>query len=344
MKRRKKSKIAVYITVTYVMAYSLFIATKVYFGERIDLRAASKSLFIPSGATMEDVADSLVSARIAVGREKFLRYAALNGFVNVKSGHYVVKRNSTYRQMISMLNQGRQTPVNLVISGNIRTKEKLAEIISGQLEADSSELVVLLNDSAFLAELGFDVSNGILLFMPDTYNVYWNRDARRLFRDMKNLYDRFWNASRTAKLEAAKLSREGAMILASLAMEETAKYGELSRIAGVFVNRLHRGMLLQSDPTVKYAVGDFSLRRVLKSHTETDSPYNTYMYKGLPPGPICIPSRRIVDAVLDYEHHDYLYFCAKSDFSGSHVFAKTLQQHNQNASAYRSELNKRKIF
>lgn len=344
MKRRKKSKMAVYVTVTYVMAYSLFIATKVYFGERIDLRAASTSLFIPSGATVEDVADSLASARIVGGREKFLRYATLNGFVNVKGGHYVVKRNSTYRQMINMLNQGRQTPVNLVISGNVRTKERLAGIVAGQMEADSTELVGLLNDSAFLAELGFTVDNGMLLFMPDTYNVYWNRDARRLFRDMKRLYDRFWNEGRTAKLDAAKLSREDAMVLASLAMEETAKSGELSRIAGVYVNRLRRGMLLQSDPTVKYAVGDFSLRRVLKSHTETDSPYNTYLYKGLPPGPICIPSRKIVDAVLSYEHHDYLYFCAKSDFSGYHVFAKTLQQHNQNANAYRMELNKRRIF
>jgi UPF0755 protein len=232
----------------------------------------------------------------------------------------------------------------MVISGVIRTKYRLAGILSKQIEADSVSLLNTFNDSVFLKELGFTPQNSILLFMPNTYNVYWNRDVKQLFRDMKREYDKYWTSGRLDELKLLGFTREEVMILASIVVEESSKYDEFSNIAGVYINRLRKKMPLQADPTVKYALNDFSIRRVLNVHTEFDSPYNTYKHSGLPPGPICIPDKKAVNAVLKYGKHDYLYFCAKADFSGYHVFAKTLQQHNQNASEYRKALNRRKIF
>jgi UPF0755 protein len=311
--------------------------------EKIDAHQKT-SLYIPSNSTIEGVVDSLLSAKIIKKPDKFLRHLKLSKCSSVKGGHYVVHKNMTYRKLINMLRLGQQTPVNLVISGSIRTKYRLAGILSKQLEVDSLSLVNVFNDSTFLSDLGFTPLNSILLFMPNTYNVYWNRDAKQLFKDMKKEYDKYWTADKLDKLKSLDLTREEAMILASIVVEESAKYDEFPSITGVYINRLRKNMPLQADPTVKYALNDFSIRRVLTVHTQFDSPYNTYKYNGLPPGPICIPERRAVDAVLNYEKHDYLYFCAKSDFSGYHVFAKTLQQHNQNANAYRNALNRRRIF
>jgi UPF0755 protein len=302
------------------------------------------SLYIPSNSTVEEAVDSLLSAKIIKNPAQFFKHIKLSKYSTVKPGHYIVQKNMTYRQLVKMLCLGQQDPVNMTVSGAIRTKYRLAEILSKQIEADSASLLEVLNDSLFLKELGFTPDNSILLFMPNTYNVYWNRDVKQLFRDMKREYDRYWNPNRIEKLKSLELSKEEAMTLASIIIEESAKYDELPNIAGVYINRLRKKMPLQADPTVKYALNDFSIRRVLTAHTKFDSPYNTYVYIGLPPGPICIPDQRAIDAVLNWEKHDYLYFCAKDDFSGYHVFAKTLQQHNQNANVYRNALNRRKIF
>jgi UPF0755 protein len=311
--------------------------------EKIDLHRKI-NLFIPSNSTLEEVVDSLLTRKIIKNKAKFLKHVYLSGYKTIKGGHYVVQKSITYRELVKMLYLGQQVPVNMVISGNIRMKDKLAGIVSKQIEADSVAVFDALNDSIFLKELDFTPDNSILLFMPNTYNIYWNRDVRQLLRDMKKEYEKYWTPSRLDKLKSLGLSKNEAMILASIIIEESAKYDELPNIAGVYINRLRIGMPLQADPTVKYAVGDFSIRRVLRVHTQFDSPYNTYVHKGLPPGPICIPDQKAVDAVLNFGKHDYLYFCAKDDFSGYHAFAKTLQQHNQNANAYRNALNNRKIF
>ncbi|MDR0724838.1 MAG: endolytic transglycosylase MltG [Prevotellaceae bacterium] len=343
MKKKKKSYSTLYIIIVYIIAYSAYAGYHIFYVEKIDARQKT-NLYIPSNSSIEEVVDSLLSTKIIKKPDKFLKHIRLSEYSTFKAGHYTVPKNMTYRRLVKMLCLGQQTPVNLVISGSIRTKNRLAGILSKQIEADSLSLLKIFNDSIFLKELGFTPSNSILLFMPNTYNVYWNRDPKQLFKDMKREYDRYWTANRLAQLESSGLTREEAMILASIVVEESSKYDELPDIAGVYINRLRRNMPLQADPTVKYALNDFSLRRVLTVHTEFDSPYNTYKYKGLPPGPICVPERRAVDAVLNYKHHDYLYFCAKADFSGYHAFAKTLQQHNQNANAYRNALNRRKIF
>jgi len=340
---RKKNYVTLYILIGYIIMFSAFAGYRIFYLEKIDLRRKT-ALYIPSNSTVDDLVDSLLSEKIIKNRAKFLKHVRISGYSSVKGGHYIIQKNMTYRNLVKMLFLGQQSPVNMVISGNIRTKDKLAGIVSKQIEADSITVLNLLNDALFLRELNFTPDNSILLFLPNTYNIYWNREVKQLFKDMKREYDKYWNAKRLDKLKSLDFSKEEAMIIASIIIEESAKYDELPSIAGVYINRLRIGMPLQADPTVKYAIGDFSLHRVLTVHTEFDSPYNTYVYSGLPPGPICIPDQRAVDAVLNYEHHDYLYFCAKDDFSGYHAFAKTLQQHSQNANAYRNALNRKKIF
>jgi UPF0755 protein len=327
----------------YIIAYSAYAGYHIFYLEKIDAHKKT-SLYIPSNSTLEEAVDSLLAAKIIKNPDKFLKHIRLSEYSTIKGGHYTVQKNMTYRKLVNMLCLGQQTPVNMVVSGVIRTKYRLAGILSKQIEADSTTLLNALSDSVFLKELGFTPDNSILLFMPNTYNVYWNRDVKQLFRDMKKEYDKYWTANRLDELKLLGLNKEEVMILASIVIEESSKYDELPNIAGVYINRLHRKMPLQADPTVKYAISDFTIRRVLTVHTEFDSPYNTYKYRGLPPGPICIPDKRAVDAVLKYGKHDYLYFCAKPDFSGYHVFAKTLQQHNRNAGEYRNALNRRKIF
>jgi UPF0755 protein len=343
MRKRKKNFVTIYIIIIYFITYSTLAAYRIFYMEKIDVHQQT-SLYIPSNSTVEEVVDSLLSAKIITDPAKLVHHIKLSKYSSIKGGHYVVQKNITYRKLVKMLCLGQQTPVNMTVSGAIRTKYRLASILSRQIEADSASLLRVFNDSLFLKELGFTPDNSILLFMPNTYNVYWTRDVKQLFRDMKKEYDKYWTPSRLEKLKSTELTKEEAMILASIIIEESAKYDELPNIAGVYINRLRRKMPLQADPTVKYALNDFSIRRVLTVHTQCNSPYNTYIYKGLPPGPICIPDQRAIDAVLNWKKHDYLFFCAKDDFSGYHVFAKTLQQHNQNANVYRNALNRRKIF
>ncbi|MDR2286130.1 MAG: endolytic transglycosylase MltG [Prevotellaceae bacterium] len=343
MKRKKKNYLTAYIVMVYIIIYSAYAGYRIFYLEKVDV-CQKTSLYIPSNSTVEEVVDSLLSAKIIKSSEKFLKHIRLSEYSTIKSGHYVVPKNMTYRNLIKMLCLGQQTPINMVVSGAIRTKYRLAGILAKQIEADSVSLLHAFDDSVFLKDLGFTSYNSILLFMPNTYNVYWNRDVKQLFKDMKKEHDKYWTSSRLEKLKSLGLTKDEVMILASLIVEESSKYDEYPNIAGVYMNRLRKKMPLQADPTVKYALNDFSIRRVLTVHTEVDSPYNTYKHSGLPPGPICIPDKKAVDAVLNYSQHEYLYFCAKADFSGYHVFAKTLQQHNQNANAYRNALNHRKIF
>lgn len=226
---------------------------------------------------------------------------------------------------------------------NIRFKEDLAERLDEQLMIDKDELLQLLDDSAYCDSLGFTPQTIVALFIPNTYEVYWNIPADKLIQRMKKEYDVFWTSERLAKAKAVKLTPVEVATLASIVEEESASTSEYPVIAGLYLNRLRAGMPLQADPTVKFAVGDFSLKRILFEHLEADSPYNTYKHAGLPPGPLRVPSIKGMDAVLNYMQHNYLYMCAKEDFSGRHNFAVTLAEHSRNANRYRAELNRRKI-
>lgn len=306
--------------------------------------AKTTYVYIPTGAEFDDVVKILADSSVLLNEQMFVSGAKRAGYTNVKSGRYRLVKGMRNRELIRILASGQQVPVNLTIAGNIRDVEKLSSILSNQIEPDSVHLSAVLNDVEMLEKYGFTKSNILSLFIPNTYEVYWNMSPDGVLKRMKREYDRFWNESRTNKLTDIGLTREEAITLASIVNEETTKTDEMPRIAGVYMNRVNRKMRLDADPTLKFAVGDFSLKRVLDKHKEVDSPYNTYKNTGIPPGPICIPSIAAIDAVLNYEKHDYLFFCAKDDFSGYHAFSKTNAQHEQYARAYWAALNRLKIY
>jgi UPF0755 protein len=207
----------------------------------------------------------------------------------------------------------------------------------------NQEMNALLNDPVYCESLGFTPTTIKAMFIPNTYEVYWNISAENLIERMKREYDAFWTESRRELAQKIRLTPLEVSILASIIEEESAMTDEYPTIAGLYINRLHRGMPLQADPTVKYALGDFTIQRMLKEHLQVDSPYNTYLYTGLPPGPLRIPSPKGLESVLNYQKHNYLYMCAKEDFSGRHNFAVSLSEHNRNAERYHAELNRRGI-
>ncbi len=261
---------------------------------------------------------------------------------NIKTGKYALLPGDNTLTIVRRLARGHQTPVTLVIP-SVRTLDKLAQVIGKQLMMDSLTLIRTLTDSVQCGNLGYTPQTVCCLFIPNTYQVYWNVSPESFFKRMQKEHDRFWNSDRLEKATAIGLTAEEVATLASIVEEETANDAEKPIVAGLYINRLQKGMLLQADPTVKFALQDFSLRRILKAHLETDSPYNTYKYEGLPPGPIRIPTIKGIDSVLNYTHHDYLYMCAKEDFSGTHNFASGMSQHLQNARRYQQALNQRGI-
>jgi UPF0755 protein len=246
------------------------------------------------------------------------------------------------RYLHRRLSMGYQTPVKLTI-GSVRTLDRMARNASRQLMIDSVEIATLLNDTAFIRKMGYTKETLPALFIPNTYEVYWNMSAEDFMARMQKEHKAYWNEKRMKQAEAIGLTPIEVATLASIVEEETANHAEKPMVAGLYINRLKRGMLLQADPTVKFSMGDFELRRILYRHLEVDSPYNTYKYAGLPPGPIRVPSYQGLESVLNYTKHNYLYMCAKEDFSGTHNFAVTNAQHAANARKYQQALNKRGI-
>lgn len=268
----------------------------------------------------------------------FLEYPS-----HIKSGRYAIKPEMDILQVVKMLKNGNQTPVNLKFN-NIRTKKDLSDRISEQLMLTESELSTALNDHSISDKYGFSTETIICMFIPNTYEIYWNISLEKFIQRMNTEYKTFWNQSRLDKAKKIGLTSTEVSILASIVEEECYFTDEYPIVAGLYINRLNKKQLLQADPTVKFAWGDFSIRRILNKHLEIDSPYNTYKYQGLPPGPIRMPSIKGIDSVLNYTHHNYYYMCAKEDFSGRHNFATTHAQHQQNATKYQAALNKRKIY
>lgn len=260
----------------------------------------------------------------------------------IKTGKYVIKPTDNVRYLERRLLLGYQTPVNVTI-GSVRTMDRLARNLSRQLMIDSVDIAKALSDTALITQWGYDLQTLPALFIPNTYEVYWNISAEELLNRLWKENQIFWNKERLKKAEDIGLSPIEISTLASIVEEETAVAAEMPIVAGLYINRLKRDMLLQADPTVKFSWGNFTLRRILFKHLEIDSPYNTYKYAGLPPGPIRIPTIKGLESVLNYEHHNYLYMCAKEDFSGTHNFAVTSAQHASNARKYQAALNRRGI-
>ena len=260
----------------------------------------------------------------------------------VRTGRYRVEDGMPSLDLYRRLRNGQQEPLRLTLP-SVRTLDRLASRLGSQLMLDSATVATAFYDSTFCQEYGYRLETLPALFIPNTYEVYWNISLPALMKRMQQENARFWTKERQAKADALGLTHEQVATLASIVEEETANDGEKPMIAGLYLNRLRKGMLLQADPTVKFAQGNFALRRILYAHLEIDNPYNTYKYKGLPPGPIRIPSIVGLDAVLNAREHPYLYMCAKEDFSGTHNFAATLSEHMRNARRYARALNERGI-
>lgn len=309
----------------------------------------SVEVIIPEGTDFRELIQILQKDSIVHNMTSFGFLAGVMNYQeNVKSGVYVLKKGWTNREAIKYLRSGQQN-IAKVTFNNIQNTMDIKEVLAGKvcknITADSATFLHMMHDTSFIktlteeGETPFDTTTITTLFLPDTYEFYQLSDEEKVFRRMKKEYDKYWNGERDSKAKKIGLSRFEVYILASIIQAETNKNEEKPRMAGVYIKRLRNGWPLGADPTVKYAVGDFTIKRVLNKHLEVDSPYNTYKKQGLPPTPINVPSKTSIDAVLNYEQNDYWYFCAKEDFSGYHSFAKTAAEHAKNARRYQKALN-----
>jgi UPF0755 protein len=345
----KKKKLLLILIITFsVLGISMtFYFYQVFFSPNVLVESDNDqpiAFRIPSNANYQYVANQLYDQKIINDAVSFGFVAKVLDYQElVKPGLYSIKPRMTNLQLVRLLRSGDQTPIRITFN-NVRTKEDLAEKITSNLEIDPDQFLGLLQDSVYIRKFDFDEETIMSMFIPNTYEVWWNTSAEALFDRMYREYENFWTESRKEKAKTLGLSQKEVSTLASIVQAESQKNDERDRIAGVYLNRLRLGMPLQADPTLVFALGDFSIKRVLNIHKETDSPYNTYKYAGLPPGPINLPDISALDAVLNAEDHNYLYFCAKEDFSGYHVFATNLSQHNANARRYQAALNQAKIF
>lgn len=263
---------------------------------------------------------------------------------NIKRGRYELNKDATAWSFANTLLRGEQTPLNVPVpTVRVRTLEQLAASVTKKLEMDSLTLINKLNDPAVCKKYGFEPHTIACMFIPESYNMYWTISADEFLDRMKQEYDKFWNDQRKKKAQEIGLTPIEVSTLASIVTEETRNTAEKDTIAGLYINRLHKNIKLESDPTVKFALNDFAARRVLNNMLTVDNPYNTYKYPGLPPGPIKIPLKEDIDAVLNYVHHDYIFMCAKETFNGTHNFAKTYSEHKANANRYQRALNERGI-
>ncbi|HPT22418.1 MAG TPA: endolytic transglycosylase MltG [Bacteroidales bacterium] len=328
----------------FIVLLFIIILYRILFGANIKINKKSQALYIPSGSSYEQVLDTLGSNLIIKNPGLFDWMAKKKHYPElVKPGKYVINKNLSYGELINILRSGRQTPVKVTFK-YIRTVNQLAGKVGKLIEADSVQIINFFSNESNYINDGFNKENVISVFIPNTYEFYWDTDAKGFYSRMLKEYKAFWNDQRLAKAKGKGLNRYEVSILASIIDDEVAKPDEKPRIAGVYLNRLKRGIPLQACPTIKFALNDFTITRILFKYLQVDSPYNTYKNKGFPPGPIGCPSIEGIDAVLNAEDHDYLYFAAKADFSGYHNFSKTLSEHNHYAAIYQRELNKRKIF
>ncbi|SFC21262.1 UPF0755 protein [Parapedobacter composti] len=345
-KRRKKALFRIlFIIAAIAIAIGGIIAYRYYKGLFApNVTAEEEYLYVYTHWDFEDVMTSIGELHIVDDTASFRWAANKMEYPNrVKPGKYKLEPGMNNRTLLNKLGGGMQEPVKLRFE-NVRLKEHFAAILASQLEPDSIAFIDVLNNDSIAAGYGFDTENFFSMFIPNTYEFYWNTSPERFVERMHEEYQRFWNTQRREKAAELNLTPQQVSILAAIVKGEALHTDEMPTIAGLYLNRLRKGMLLQADPTVIFATGDFTIRRVLYRHLRTDSPYNTYLYRGLPPGPIMMPSIASIDAVLNHERHDYIYMVAKDDFSGYHNFAVTQAEHNRNARKFQQALNERNIM
>jgi UPF0755 protein len=331
------------VVLACLLAGALVVAAYLLMGPNTKAFGDKKYFYVRTGSNYQDVLDGLKEQGIIGSAATFNIVAKrLDYPARVKAGRYEIKKGMSNLDIVRILRSGRQAPVRLVIN-KLRTKEDFVRLVSRNLEADSLTMEALLQDPVYLRQFGLDTNTVMSAVMPNTYEFFWNTTAVKVFEKLENSYEKFWTDERKAKATALGLSRAEVTILASIVEEETNRHDEKPAMASVYLNRLRTGMRLGADPTVKFAVKNFALKRIRGEHLEYDSPYNTYRYSGLPPGPICTPSVKSIDAVLTPADTEYLYFCARPDYSGYHDFASSYKEHMENARAYQKWLNSRNI-
>lgn len=333
----------IFIVLALLMVVGITGAWYVYtkaFSDNINLKAKTKKIiFLPTGGNIQNLYDTLKKHEILKSFSSFKMLAEYKKLdKKYKPGRYQIAAGMSNNVLVNMFASGRQTPVKITFN-NIRTRKDLAERIGTQLECGEEALLKILTDEKTAEKYGLNKDNFLVLFIPNTYEFYWNTSADQFIDRMHSEWKKFWTAERLQKAENIGLTPAEVSVLASIVKGETNKSDEMDKIAGVYINRLKDGWKLQADPTVVFGIGDFTITRVLKKHLEYDSPYNTYLYEGLPPGPINLPDATVIDKVLNYTHHNYMYFCAREDFSGYHNFAVTSAQHSANARKYQQALN-----
>lgn len=340
-KRSKKLLIAIAVAVVLILGFVTVFYYMRYFSPNVT--GKQEYLYIHTGAAYQDVYKTIQDEGIVKDPTSFNAAAEGMHYINrVKPGRYHLHEGMTNRRLINMLASGTQEPVDLSFH-NLRQKTDFAGFVSKKLEADSTSIIHLLDSTQFIEKYGFNTDNVYAMFIPNTYQVYWNTSPEKFFKRMYANYEKYWTPERKQQASAISLSPIQVSILASIVDAEALHDDEMPTIAGLYLNRLQKGMKLESDPTLIFALQDFTIKRVLNRDKGVNSPYNTYMHTGLPPGPIMMPSVNALNSVLGYKKNGYLYMCAKADFSGYHAFATNIADHLNNAHKYQEALNKRNI-
>lgn len=343
MDKRKILVFSVVIVTILLSSFSFYFYQMVY-SPNFLIEKENKYLFIPTGSSFEDVQqiiydDKFVNDAVAFGvLAKFMKYDKL-----VKPGKYLIEKNSSNVEVIRKLRAGDQVPVRITFN-NSRLISDVAEKITANIELTAEEFLNFAVLESTAKQQGFDQETFRCMFIPNTYEVYWTITKEELVDRLRSEYDRFWDTAKSEKAKLLGLTPNEISILASIVQAEVSHHDESPTVAGLYLNRIKRNMALQADPTLIYAAGDFTIKRVLNVHKEIESPYNTYKYAGLPPGPINFPSIISINAVLNADEHNYLYMCAKEDFSGYHNFSSSLNEHNRNARKYQKALNKARLY
>ncbi|WP_406826940.1 endolytic transglycosylase MltG [Pedobacter sp. KACC 23697] len=342
MSTGKKAAIVIVLIVVLIAGYFALNIYRLYFAPNVTEN--QKYLYIKTGSSYDDLVAEIKKKDLLKSISSFTAAAGkMNLAASVKPGRYRLKKGMTNRTLINLIKAGNQDPVKLKFH-NIRKKENFAAYLASNLEADSLSFIKVLDSTALISKYGFNQDNVYAMFIPNTYEMYWNISPVDFFERMHKEYDKFWTADRKQKAESLNLTPAQVYTLASIVDAEALYDKEMPIIAGLYLNRLNKGILLQADPTVIFANNDFTVKRVTGKLLQVQSLYNTYKYAGLPPGPIMMPSINAIDAVLNRDNNNYIYMCAKEDFSGYHNFAETKAEHEINARKYREALNKRNIF
>jgi UPF0755 protein len=334
-----KAKLAFYIVGSTLLITFVFYGYQICYTPNILLEREDRTFMVRSGTTFRQVQEDLGNNGFVNDMVSFSFLARLTGYDKaIKPGRFILKSNMSNLQALKVLSAAQQVPVRITFS-YVRLRNELVDKITKNVSMSPEEFNIALDEFVKSNDQGFTKDNILCMFLPNTYEVYFNVPPEDLVRKLNGEYKKFWNEDRINKAKAIGLNPIQISILASIVQAESIKPDEAPVIAGLYLNRLKKNIALQADPTLVYAVGDFGLKRVLNTHKEIDSPYNTYKYPGLPPGPINVPQIASIDAVLNYQPNDYYYMCAKEDFSGYHNFAHNLEDHNKNARKYQKALD-----